>query len=1172
MYTKFPILTNFESTEGSIKGISEMKYNWRFGHAPTDINDEGNSCLWQKDRKEKEGFRENIRNSRNNHSIQSSGLVRREIDGTARISDTYAVRRFAKTYDVSIVSQNTIHGGTNFGRRKNLELFREAVLPAGRLGSVSGVPQNVIVVGVGPGYGIPPEQICSDDAPTKRKVNVEANLGKYTGEEYSHKLFGDFMLPMNVMTGTISSGFNSTVSSSYKGDVHFTNLHNDIVGNSNDIPMQGPFTNNHVGGLQYRHIDMNQYDSTTERVNSELDRPEGWGLVIGVHPVTDPDSDGAFGFVPADYEAPYPSATAKKATKYRDETAKRPVNLKNIKTVSGSWKAGNYKNELEIFQTSPTFQKTWAIEAYSDPNVNILPPDIASALPQSTHYQSLMGVAPFAQGNTFGVFANNRQSDGEVLVAAIPGTPASGRFTVTGSPNPIVTASGSFDVLGTEVHGTQATGSFEITGTLVQGHHSSGSFTMSGTFAPAVSASATFTVLGKTILAVASSASFSVSGAIVNAAQATASFDVSGLPRGGKNSYDIFDASYQLATDGHVKYLRRNGNLNGVEIDWNETIAAGNTAVTPINFQKAAGVSASVGGEYFSGSAEFDANDEFILNFWVSGSKMALSASDGDGPRKYLYNAIASGGRNIIQVFFNSGSYFDSRKLVVRRWTGASPDRYYEYITDAVVASDDGLDWTMFTIMAHGGSETDLFVNATSSTMTKYSFNSPALGTFGYSSVTDHYVMHDYDDGSKWEDDARISDFIMWNKSITGGGAAGLKQAFARNVYRDGLFEPFVPSGSLVGWRYTFGDGPSDQIVRDATSIYDISTSGSNLTASYNDNFENSLFGLKKTPTEYFNSLTASIKSHNSDGNFFNVEFEEYTSGSSGALNSLFYYSEENDAFKPGQVFTIASGSTLNYARFFVSSSVESGASNYNINPSASNGGKTGQARSFVNITSSATGSAQENAMLPIEDTSITINGSVIKFNDHNNAQSGNKVATFTTTASCVLGSSTTNAANFENSSYPTGSILYNSQVFSFSFWKSHAGAGTRETAIQLRTPTQDDAVRMYTEDTKVCLKLMSSGGGYKIWSRTYADININADDMNHFVWTYSEGDPSPTLYVNSVSQSSLTVADSSFAGYDDARISRIYLAGSGHNTIDELRGRLSQVSNLERVLKLYSC
>ena len=1149
---QIPILTNFESTEGSIKGISEMKYNWRFGHAPTDTDDEANNCLWQQDRKEKEGFRETVRNSRNNHSIQSSGLIRREIDGTARISDTYSVRRFAKTYDVSMVSQNTIHGGTNFGRRKNLELFRESILPAGELGSVSGVPQNVIVVGVGHGYGVVPEQICNDDAPTKRKINVDANLGKYTGQEYGHELLGDFMLPMNVMTGTISTGFNSVVSSSYKSDVHFTNLHNDIVGNSNDIPMQGPFTDNHVGGLQYRHIDMNQYDATTGRINEEQDRPEGWGLVVGVHPVTDPDSDGAFGFVPADYEDPYPSATAKKATRYRDETAKRPVNLKNIKTVSGSWKVGNYKNELEIFQVSPTFQKTWAVEAYSDPSVNILPPSIASALPLTTHYQSLMGYSPLAQGNTFGVYGNNRQVDSELISPETAGTPANGSFVVTGSPNPIVTASGSFDVLGTEVEGTFATGSFEVTGNTVLGTFASGSFTMSGTFSPAVSASFGFTALGKTTLAVPSSASFSVSGTIVNAAAATASFDVSGLPRGGSNAYSVFNASYQMATDEHVNYLGRNGDTNGVEIDWNNSTTAGNTSVSPVTFQKAAEVSGST--EFFSGSASFDDNAEFIMNFWVSASKDAIDASHTD--RKFLYDSVSSGGRHLIQVYFNSGSNPDGRHLVLRRYT--SMTSWYEYQSVDEVADDSGLDWTMLTVTAHGGTETKLYVNATSSALTRYDFNSPGGGTFGFESIDKHYVMSNQEGDSQWSGDARISDFIMWNKSISDDPT---RLEFVQNVYRDGNFQPAVPSGSLVGWQYTFGDDPSDQIRTGLPSIIDITTSGSNLTASYDDSFEDSLFALKKTSTEYFDDLKTALETHNSDGSYFSVSYEPYTEVASSALNSAFYYQTDNDAFKPGQVFPIAIGSTLNYARFFVRSSAESAAANYNINPSVSNSGKTGQSRSFINVSSSATGSAQENAMLPIENTSITINTDPIAFNNHNNAQSGDKIATFTTTASCVQGSSTTNSARFSNTSYPSNSILYGTDRFSVSFWKSHAAQGTNETVWQIESSTDSAAVLIYTDDNSVYFKLADSDRDTKIWSRTFADIGINETDMNHFAWTYLASDPQPTLYVNSVSQSSLTAVDNSFAGFNDKNIVSIHVAGNSANTTDELRGRLSQLS-----------
>ena len=404
-----PILTTFESTEGSIKGISEMKYNWQYGHAPTDPDNEANHTLWQRERKEKDGLRETLRKSRNNHSIQSSGLIRREIDGTARVSDTYAVRRFAKTHDLGIVSQDTIHGGTNFGRKKNLQLFHESIAPAGPLGPISGVPQNVITIGVGEGQGIVEEAPNNDAPPRKKKYATNAQIGNKEGNEYGHWVSGEFVVPMNIMSGTVNSGFNTEVESLYKSGVHIANLHNDVVGNYNETSIQGPFTEQHVGGLQYRHIDLNP------GTDNEDTRPEGWGLSIAEHPV-DPEADGALGFVGADYEAPYPSSTAAKATRYREEHAKRPVNVRNIKTISGSWKAGNYTNEIQIFSVSPTHQKTWAIEAYNDESIDILPPFIADALPSTTHYQTLMGIAAFPNGNVFGVENNNRQPDTESLV------------------------------------------------------------------------------------------------------------------------------------------------------------------------------------------------------------------------------------------------------------------------------------------------------------------------------------------------------------------------------------------------------------------------------------------------------------------------------------------------------------------------------------------------------------------------------------------------------------------------------------------------------------------------------------------------------------------------------------------------------------------------------------
>lgn len=530
------ILTTFESTEGSIKGISEMKYDWKHGHAPTYPEEEQHNVLWQRERKEKDGLRETLRISRNNHSLQSSGLVRKEIDGSTRISDTYAVRRFAKTYDVSIVSQPTFHGGTNFSRNKNIHLFNDAVQPGGSING-SGEPTNVITVGLGDGTGLVDETRNEDNAPRKKKLEAIANIQKYGNSEYVSDLKSNFVLPMNLMSGTVHTGYNKTVKEQFKSDVVFSNLHHDITGRTNDRPMQGPFTETHIGGLQYRHIDVNKYDEnktftvatetittpptgavefdigvletkynegtgswvrlrdadgtretfhyapfydfvdgqwstidelsylishkldvetniqgpsilevtqstsgsfynaaittdannfitasgfegglapTTTNVNRNLDsrgqRPEGWGLLFKTH-IREDEEDGAFGFVGADYGTPYPYPDFAKATRYREEHAKRPINVKNIKTLSGSQKAGNYRNEIELFSVAPEHQKSWAKRAYEDPDIDILPTYIQENLPDTTHYQTLVARGAFIDGNVFGFHNNNRQVD-----------------------------------------------------------------------------------------------------------------------------------------------------------------------------------------------------------------------------------------------------------------------------------------------------------------------------------------------------------------------------------------------------------------------------------------------------------------------------------------------------------------------------------------------------------------------------------------------------------------------------------------------------------------------------------------------------------------------------------------------------------------------------------------
>ena len=1151
---KIPIVTKFESTEGSIKGISEMKYNWQFGHAPLGNYDEGNSVLWQQERVKKDGLREIIRNSKNNHSLQSSGLVRKEIDGSTRISDTYAVRKFAKTYDVAMASQDTIHGGTNFGRKKNLQLFHESIAPAGALGSVSAVPQNVITVGAGTGSGVVDEPSNKDLNPRKRKFNVNALIGNKVENEYGYNLLGNFVLPMNIMSGTVKTGFNRLVETLYRSGSYITNLHHDIVGNYNETSIQGPFTEQHVGGLQYRHIDLNDGNDTPDN------RPEGWGLVLRDHPVNGPDADGALGFIGPDYEAPYPSSTAGKASRYRDEHAKRPINLRNIKTVSGSFKAGNYKNEIEIFSTSPTFQKTWAVEAYNDPNVQILPASISSSLPLTTHYQTLMGIALHSSGNVFGTHVNNRQPDGALQTAATLGVQATGSFNVSGATVNGTFATGSFNVTGSPYSGAFASGSFQVTSSMVQGTNAVGSFSMSGAFSPAVSASFDFRVVGRTILGEEASGSFEVSGAYVAPAFATASFDVSALPVGGKRAYHIFDACYETAVDGYLVGLGRNTDTNSVEVDYDDSITSGNTAVYPVDFQKAAIVSGS--SKFFSGSATISSNTAFILNFWL---KFDAGATDHNKP-KYLYQAYDTSDRApMFELYFNTGSNNEDRRTLVARHYTENGTKYHEYQSGSIqykgsdLIDDSGMPWTMITVLKHGtGGELDLFINGTSSVG---GFQFPGVGgtatdfSFGTLTTDLHFVMGDYDESSDWATDTYISDFMMWNLSLTTQQA---RNEFVKDIYNDGIYEPSVPSGSSLGWRYTFGDDASDANTR---LIYATYGSGSNLSGSYIDSFSNSLFAVTKSASQYFTDLKTAIESHNSDGTYFNVNYDEYNTTASSALTTYVSGTYEL-AFVPGEVSSsISIGDTLQFARFYVQSKQESDNSNYDITASVSNGGKSGQERGFIQVHSGSQSSAQQNALDAFDYSKISIDSNNIFFDDHANQIVVTKVATFSTTGSSIEGSSTTSNARFENISYPSDSAIFETQDISISFWHEADGSNT-ESIVQLATSVNHSALKVFAQNETLSIIISDADRETMTWTKDFSSTDINAVSFNHYTWVYSESTQEATLYANAISQSNIVKTETgTFAGFNDNRFTQMIVGGNSENTTEELRGKLTELS-----------
>ena len=426
------------------------------------------NCLWAKSREERDDIadRETIRQILVNQTNQTSSNLAQP-DKTIYQGSTFARRNLSRPYKISAGMANSIHGGTNYSPQKDRNFVRTVVSPHGGLFG-SGAPKNVFGIGLGGGQGIIAKQECDDvlDPNNVYKFNAECVVGRSADElgtaplspieDVEFRLKTEHSWPFNIISGSVLTGYNARVDSLFKTNSIFTNVHSDTIDITNEIPMQGPFTNEHVGGNQHRHVKLNKHDttliteggdSTINNLDDQYTRPEAWRLLLGEH-VSNDIVDGAAGFVGPDYGGPYPNVTRKWAIYFRDERAKRPVNLKNIQTTTASAVAGNYYKSYEFLSSFSNQNYLFRRASGSQ----FLPPYLMS-LPETTNALSLVGVQAWVSGsgNIFGPGrfgqSSNRLPDGELLIPEVVAVAATGRFHVTGAINAAQAPSnGSFRV------------------------------------------------------------------------------------------------------------------------------------------------------------------------------------------------------------------------------------------------------------------------------------------------------------------------------------------------------------------------------------------------------------------------------------------------------------------------------------------------------------------------------------------------------------------------------------------------------------------------------------------------------------------------------------------------------------------------------------------------------
>jgi hypothetical protein len=283
-------------------GINEMLYNWKEGRARVE---EDESCLWWKVRARRDesplatGDSEvdvdrqqilDVTTRVNSGSWESRSLA--EGSDTKNMTEyqgqTFALRSLSQPYRFKVDDQHVVKSGTNVYRNKKKDYVKVETQP---------FSSTTVVTQEAPGYA---NSSCVDDedrnALKKEKVAFSADGAK-----------GLLLSPIDLYEDVVND------------QNYWTNLHDDSYGEDKETPMQGPFTYAHVGGSPHRHVPIN-----------ETDRPEAW------------EFDGTTFSEPDDLRAKF----------YRDETAKRPLNIKNIKYDIDDAIYGNYRYDYEIVQTS----------------------------------------------------------------------------------------------------------------------------------------------------------------------------------------------------------------------------------------------------------------------------------------------------------------------------------------------------------------------------------------------------------------------------------------------------------------------------------------------------------------------------------------------------------------------------------------------------------------------------------------------------------------------------------------------------------------------------------------------------------------------------------------------------------------------------------------------------
>ena len=220
--------------EGRAKSSAELAYNWKFGHAPiTDV--QNTNALWWRERAERDNATfdtaagiDTARRSINDIilSFNSASYDAEQFAGTGTTTyagSAYALRQLTPIMRMKVEASTEVRSGYNFPKTQKPESIASIIKP----GSSDSLQVTTT--------SFPDVDIEETGAPI---LTVKRAFGTSTDKgEKAQSPVGQF--------------------SSSLGTTEFAGLHTDAYGDNYETPMQGPFSQEHVGGYQHRHTKLN---------------------------------------------------------------------------------------------------------------------------------------------------------------------------------------------------------------------------------------------------------------------------------------------------------------------------------------------------------------------------------------------------------------------------------------------------------------------------------------------------------------------------------------------------------------------------------------------------------------------------------------------------------------------------------------------------------------------------------------------------------------------------------------------------------------------------------------------------------------------------------------------------------------------------------------------------